>query len=265
MQKTVFHIAQMDCPSEENLIRMKLDAYSGIQHLEFDLSERHLSVFHTENPKTLQSALEELQLGTQHLRTEESKEKHFSTDADSSQRKLLWAVLIINLSFFLIEAISGWLVRSMGLIADGLDMLADALVYGISLWAVGGTQKQKQQIARLAGYLQVGLAVAGFIEVIRRFVGDIPPPDPLTMVIVSAFALLGNGVCLYLLQGARNKGEAHLRASLIFTSNDIIINLGVIAAAVLVYYFDSAIPDLVIGTIVFGLVLRGAWRILKLA
>lgn len=51
---------------------------------------------------------------------------------------------------------------------------------------------------------------------------------------------------------------------MIFTSNDIIINLGVIVAGTLVYYLKSGIPDLVVGTVVFIVVLRGAQRILKL-
>ena len=90
-------------------------------------------------------------------------------------------------------------------------------------------------------------------------------PDFQTMIIVSIFALIANGVCLYLLQKSKNKEEAHMKASSIFTSNDIVINLGVIAAAVLVKWLNSALPDLVIGIIVFVIVIRGALRILKLS
>jgi Co/Zn/Cd efflux system component len=56
-----------------------------------------------------------------------------------------------------------------------------------------------------------------------------------------------------------------MRAGMIFTSNDIIINLGVITAGVLVNWLHSGIPDLIIGIIVFGLVIQGAFRILKLS
>jgi Co/Zn/Cd efflux system component len=85
------------------------------------------------------------------------------------------------------------------------------------------------------------------------------------MIIVSVFALMANGVCLYLLQQSKSKEEAHIQASMIFTSNDIIINLGVITAGVLVYLLNSNLPDLIIGTIVFVLVVQGAFRILKLS
>lgn len=97
----------------------------------------------------------------------------------------------------------------------------------------------------------------------RRFFGAEKLPDFETMIIVSIFALIANGVCLYLLQKSKSKEEAHMKASMIFTSNDVIINLGVITTGVLVNWLNSNKPDLIIGTIVFGLVIQGAIRILK--
>ncbi|MFT5104335.1 MAG: Co/Zn/Cd efflux system component, partial [Candidatus Latescibacterota bacterium] len=89
-------------------------------------------------------------------------------------------------------------------------------------------------------------------------------PDFKTMIVVSILALVANGLCLYLLQKSKSKDEAHMKASMIFTSNDIIINLGVITAALFVNSMDSSSPDLIVGSIVFILVIRGAFRILKL-
>ena len=84
------------------------------------------------------------------------------------------------------------------------------------------------------------------------------------MIAVSIFALAGNAACLYLLQRSKSV-EAHMQASMIFTSMDVIVNIGVIIAGVLVYLTNSKIPDLAVGTIVFVLVTRGAYRILKLS
>ena len=151
----------------------------------------------------------------------------------------------------------------MGLVADSLDMLADSFVYGISLFAVGGTIVLKKKIAKLAGYFQITLAAIGFIEVLRRFFGVEELPDFSTMIIVSVFALIANVICLFLLQKSKSK-EAHMQASMIFTSNDVIINLGIILAGLLVNWLNSDKPDLIIGTIVFILVIQGALRILKL-
>jgi len=84
------------------------------------------------------------------------------------------------------------------------------------------------------------------------------------MIIISILALIGNGLCLYLLQKIKSK-EAHMQASMIFTSNDVIVNLGIIIAGSLVYLTNSKYPDLIIGIIVFFVVGQGAFKILKLS
>mgnify|MGYP003665564092 FL=1 len=263
MQKTIFEITKMDCPSEENLIRMKLDGISSIVNLDFDIPNRKLTVFHSGETDQIEKSVIELNLGGKKISTEQTNQTEFKENAN--QKKLLWSVLAINFAFFIIEMTTGIISKSMGLVADSLDMLADSFVYGISLFAVGGTLIKKKRIAKLAGYFQITLAIIGFVEVLRRFFGDEKLPDFSTMIFVSVFALIANGICLYILQKSKSKEEAHMKASMIFTSNDVIINLGVITAGLLVNWLNSGKPDLIIGTIVFGLVIQGAFRILKLS
>lgn len=261
MNKTLFEIPKMDCPSEENLVRIKLDGISEIKKLDFNISDRKLTVFHEGNIELIESSIIALDLGGKKLSSEQTKEVVDSEDF--KQKQLLWTVLAINFSFFLIEITTGFISRSMGLVADSLDMLADSFVYGISLFAVGGTVVRKKKTATAAGVFQMTLAIIGIVEVLRRFLGVEKVPDYTTMIIVSVFALIANAVCLYLLQKSKSK-EAHIQASMIFTSNDVIINLGVIVAGLLVNFFNSNKPDLIIGSIVFILVVQGAFRILKL-
>ena len=252
----------MDCPSEENLIRMKLDGISNIANLDFDIPNRKLTIFHSGEIHQIEKFVLELNLGAKKISTEQTDQTEFKEN--TNQRKLLWSVLVINFAFFLIEMTTGIISKSMGLVADSLDMLADSFVYGISLFAVGRTLTRKKRIAKLAGYFQITLAIIGFVEVLRRFFGAEKLPDCSTMIIVSILALIANGICLYLLQKSKSKEEAHMKASMIFTSNDVIINLGVIIAGILVNWLDSNKPDLIVGTIVFVLVIQGAIRILKL-
>lgn len=242
---------------------MSLDHISSIANLEFDIPNRKLTVFHTGETEQIEKSIPVLNLGGKKLCTEHTDQTEF--EEATNQQKLLWTVLGINFAFFLIELSTGFLSKSMGLVADSLDMLADSFVYGISLFAVGGTLARKKRIAKLAGYFQITLAIIGFIEVLRRFLGEEKLPDYPTMIIVSIFALIANGICLYILQKSKSKEEAHMKASMIFTSNDVIINLGVIVAGLLVNWLNSSKPDLIIGTIVFVLVLQGAFRILKLS
>jgi len=108
------------------------------------------------------------------------------------------------------------------------------------------------------------LAIVGFAEVFRRFAGFGQAPVFQMMIGISILALIGNATCLYLLQKSKSK-EAHIQASMIFTSNDVVVNLGVILAGALVFLTNSKYPDLVVGIIVFAMVTKGAFRILKLS
>ncbi len=263
MNKTTFYISKMDCPSEEQLIRMKFEGLDQIRSLKFDLANRKLMVIHTGNYKEISDRLESLHLGS----SLEAISFADSLEPEENQnlvKKILWWVLIINFSFFIIETAAGFFSGSMGLIADSLDMLADSFVYGMSLFVVGKMSHKKKMVARISGFFQMFLAATGFAEVIRRFFGTEEVPDFQTMVIISSMALIGNAVCLFLLQKSKNS-EAHMQASMIFTSNDVLANLGVILAGGLVYLTGSKYPDLLIGTLVFILVGYGSTRILKLA
>ena len=253
----------MDCPSEEQMIRMKLADLTNINSLDFDIANRQLTVFHTDNHDQIFQRLDTLKFDTSILSTV-SVDNFTTTDNQNDERKTLWTVLIINFLFFAIEIVTGLISNSMGLVADSLDMLADSIVYGLALIAVGGTVIRKKNIAKFAGYFQIILALIGFIEVIRRFIGVEKMPDFQTMIFVSIVALIANVICLYLLQKRKSK-EAHMQASMIFTSNDIIINSGVITAGLLVNWLNSGYPDLIIGAIVFVIVARGAYRILQLS
>ena len=54
----------MDCPSEETLIRMKLEGLSMIKSLVFDI-ETEAYVFHSEESSEIENHLKELNLGSQ--------------------------------------------------------------------------------------------------------------------------------------------------------------------------------------------------------
>lgn len=261
--KTTFIISKMDCPSEEQMIRTKLEGMAGIQNLKFDIPGRRLEIYHTDSHESFLGALESLHLDAKFISSEETETMDIKEDR-YGQSRVLWQVLAINFFFFVLEIISGFIAGSMGLVADSLDMLADSIVYGLSLFAVGGTAARKKHVAGIAGYFQAVLAVSGFVEVIRRFSGHGDIPDFYMMIFISILALAGNASCLYLLQKSKSR-EAHMQASMIFTSTDVIVNIGVIAAGIFVYLTGSKIPDLIIGTVVFILVGRGAYRIMQLS
>ena len=254
----------MDCISEEQMIRMTLADLENINALEFDVANRQLVVYHTGSHDRMFQRIDDLNLETSLMETVLAENIAFTPTSAEQERKLLWQVLAINFFFFVLEMLTGFFANSMGLVADSLDMLADSIIYGLALFAVGGTITRKKNIAKSAGYFQLALAVFGFVEVFRRCYGSESIPVFQTMVVVSIFALIGNGICLYLLQKSKSK-EAHMQASMIFTSNDVTVNLGVILAGGLVCLTNSKYPDLIVGAVVFLIVVQGSFKILKLA
>ncbi|WP_017305338.1 cation diffusion facilitator family transporter [Spirulina subsalsa] len=180
---------------------------------------------------------------------------------NKQERKTLWILLVINASLFVLEVITGVLAESTALIADSLDMLADMIVYALSLYAVGKSRQHKNRAASLSGIFQITLAVLVLVDVMQRFITG-SSPESGWMMGIAGLALLGNSFCLYLVSKHR-QGEIHMRASWIFTQNDVIANVGVIIAGLLVAVLDSRFPDLIVGFMISLLVLRGGvniWR-----
>lgn len=271
MKQTVFDIPKMDCPSEENLIRMSLRGIEGIQNLKFDLGARQMTAVHQGETKPLLNALEPLGFGAKLATSKDLDEKEIETveqavkglETDPSEARVLKQLLAINFTMFVAEIGIGWIAQSTGLIADAMDMFADSAVYVVSLYAVGRALSIQRRAARISGFLQAGLATLALFEVLRRSLLGSEPWAPYMMV-VSFVALIANVTCLVLISRHRT-GGIHMKASWIFSTNDVIANLGVILAGALVLFFKSAIPDLIIGAIISVVVMRGALIILKMS
>jgi len=259
--ESTFVVPKMDCPSEERLVRLALEPLDEVEGMRFDLDERTVVVVHRGSARTVLTHLEPLGFGA---RLEKSVEAsgELPTEDPVAEARVLRQLLVINGVMFVVELGFGFWAQSTGLIADSLDMLADALVYGVSLFAVGRAVADQKRAARASGWLQMLLALGALAEVGRRaLVGS--EPVEVMMIGVATVALVANLACVALLARHR-KGGVHLKASWIFSTNDALANVGVILAGVLVLATGSAIPDLVVGAAVGLLVLSGAVRILRL-
>ena len=248
------------------MIRMALEQGEGVRSLSFDLIQRRMTALHTGPAEELLLRLQPLGLGARLLESVpavgvDAVEESVAPD-DAAQARLLKLLLTINALMFVVEIGVGFWAQSTGLIADSLDMFADAAVYGLSLYAVGRSAALKARAAHLAGWLQLALALLALGEVLRRFLHGSEPVSELMMGMGLA-ALVANAACLILIARQRDAG-AHMKASYIFSANDVIANAGVIVAGGWVALTGSAYPDLVIGTIVGLIVLNGARRILQL-
>lgn len=266
---STFAIPKMDCPSEERMIRLALDGTPGVQGLSFDLSKRQLQVIHEGAAEPIAAKLATLNLGASLQHTEaaapgvEMIMEDLGAGAGAAQEARTLRVLLgINALMFAIEITVGLFAHSAGLISDSLDNFADASVYGLSLYAVGRSKQLKLRAAHLSGWIQAILALGALSEVMRRFMFG-SEPESLLMMGMASLALIANITVLMLIARHR-QGEVHMKASWIFTANDVLANIGVILAGALVAWTGSPYPDLIIGALIALVVLNGARRILAL-
>lgn len=181
--------------------------------------------------------------------------------ADQTLRRVLIAVLLINVVLFAGETLAGWWAASSALQADALDSLGDASVYALSLFVVGRSMRWRAGAALVKGFIQAAFGLAVLVEVIRRLLGDSVPTAPV-MAGVAAIALVANLGCFVLLRRYRDR-DINLRSAWLCSRNDVISNLGVIVAAGAVALVGNGVPDAVIGTLIAGLFLRTSHAVIR--
>jgi cation diffusion facilitator family transporter len=181
--------------------------------------------------------------------------------ATGAERRTLVIVLLLNAAMFLAEFSAGLLAGSTALLADSLDMLADAMIYALGLYALGRAPHWRARAALTSGLFQLALGLGvGVVAGVKLFVDGLP--DTATMGMFGVVALLVNGVCFLLLSRYRD-GDINLRATWICSRNDMLGNVGVLVAAGLVSWLDVLWPDIVIGLVIAAVVIRSAVRVVR--
>lgn len=180
---------------------------------------------------------------------------------NAQERKVLTIALILNATMAVVGGVAGWISESTGLLADALDMLSDATAYAIGLVAIGRAASFKANAATLSGVALLLLGLGVLFEVGRRVIYGAEPASD-WMIWTAVLSLIVNTTVLRLLAPLKS-GEVHLRATWIFTRADIVANVGVILAGVLVMWLDSPYPDFVVGTLIGLYVIKEAVEILR--
>lgn len=177
------------------------------------------------------------------------------------QAKILWVVLFVNLGMFFVEMIAGIQANSLSLTGDSLDMLGDALVYGVSLYVINKGSKAQAGSAFLKGTIMFLFAIAVFARAsYQLFTGS--TPEASIMGTVGIIALVANLFCLLLLTRHR-KDNLNMSSVWLCSRNDIIANTSVLVAAVLVFLTHSLIPDLVVGLLLTFIFAKSAGNVLS--
>ena len=178
-----------------------------------------------------------------------------------SHGRVLWIVLGINTLMFVAEGAAGLLAHSTSLLADALDMLGDALVYGFSLLVLARSLRWQAAAALTKGGFMLAFGLAVLAEAAYKVFHPVMPSVE-TMGTVGAIALAANIVCFSLLY--RHRGDnLNMSSTWLCSRNDLIANVGVLLAAGATFLLASRWPDIIVGCIIAVLFLRSAFSVLR--
>jgi cation diffusion facilitator family transporter len=185
------------------------------------------------------------------------------THATPAYKRVLWAVLLLNLGYGVIEVVGGFLAGSQGLKADALDFLGDGTITLLGLLAIGWGEGWRARAALLQGIFLAVMGVGVLVTTLYHVL-VLQIPEAELMGVFGIGALIVNVTCAAILLKHRT-GDANVQAVWLFSRNDALGNAGVIIAAVLVWLTGTAWPDLIVAAVIAGLFLQSARKIIKSA
>lgn len=178
----------------------------------------------------------------------------------ADQRRVLIVVMVINFVMFVAEFGGGLFARSSALMADSVDMLGDAVVYLLSLYALNRGPRWEAGAALTKGLIILGFGIAVIVEIVNKLVNGVPPSSTL-MLTFGGVAFIANVTCLALLWRFRST-NVNMSSTFECSRNDVASNVGVLVAGGLVALTGAAWPDPAVAGIIAIIFLRSAWRVL---
>jgi len=191
----------------------------------------------------------------------------------TSRGRLLWA-LVLTASFLVVEVVAGFASGSLALLSDAGHMLTDAGALGLALWAQAlgarprsGSKtfgyRRAEILAAAANGIVLGImALAVIVEAVRRFVS---PPSHVHGAAVMIVAGIGLGINLLAARILSPPGtvDLNMRAAAAHVMADAAGSVAAIVAGTLIWLFGWTIADPITSILISGLILYGAWRLLR--
>jgi cation diffusion facilitator family transporter len=179
----------------------------------------------------------------------------------ANHARVLWIVLAINSVMFVVEGTAGVLAHSTALLADALDMLGDALVYGFSLFVLDRSARWQAGASLAKGLFMLAFGIGVLAEAGYKVFVPVMP-EVATMGIVGAVALVANLVCFALLYRHR-ADNLNMSSTWLCSRNDLIANVAVLFAAGAGFLLVSRWPDILVGSLIAALFLHSAVGVLR--
>ena len=178
-----------------------------------------------------------------------------------NQLKTLKIVLMINVILFCLTAYYGYVADSTGLLSESLDDFGDAITYTLSLYVVYKSDRMKARVAFIKGCLILAGAIFVLYKVIQNIIDSTVPVFEM-MGLVGLAALLLNLTCLFLLTKHRDQ-DINMSSVWECSKNDILNNISIILASILVWVGGSGWPDIIVGLVLSVLLIKSSYKVLK--
>jgi cation diffusion facilitator family transporter len=177
------------------------------------------------------------------------------------QSKILKIVLLINIVLFCLTAFYGWSASSTGLMSESIDDFGDAVTYALSLYVIYKSNQMKAKVAFVKGCLILLGALFVLSQVILHIMDNTVPIFE-TMGVVAFIALLLNLTCFLLLTRYREQ-DINMSSVWECSRNDILNNVSIIVASVLVWMTNLGWADIAVGLVLSLLLLKSSFNVLK--
>lgn len=184
-------------------------------------------------------------------------------DAASSAnalRRVVLPVALLNLAYFFVEFAVALVAGSVSLLADSVDFLEDTSVNLLIFVALGWPLARRAVMGKAMAVIILGPAAVAGWEAVHRF-SDPEAPRVVPVVLASLGAIAVNGSSAWLLSRWRHHGGSLSRAAFLSARNDVLVNLAIIAMAIVTLWTDSGWPDLILGCVIIGLAVHAAWEV----
>lgn len=179
-------------------------------------------------------------------------------------RRAVALVALLNLAYFGVEFAVALRIGSVSLFADSIDFLEDTAINSLIFAALGWSAYRRSIVGMM---LAAVLFVPGIATVWMTWqkLGAPVPPDPVSLSLTGAGALVVNLSCALILVPFRDEASSLIRAAYLSARNDAIANIAIIAAGVATAATVSVWPDLVVGLGIFAMNLDAAREVFAAA
>jgi len=178
-------------------------------------------------------------------------------------RRTVGIVATLNLGYFFVEFLVALVARSVALLADSVDFLEDTAINVMIFVALGWPLVRRAAVGKLMAVVLLGPAVVAGWQVVQRLSAP-EPPLVVPLLVASVGAIVVNGTSAWLLSRVRNQGGSLGRAAFLSARNDVLVNLSIIAMAMITVWTGSGWPDLILGCFIIALGMRAAaevWQV----